>query len=426
MLKLKSSLTCSFCSKIFKDPIELPCKHHLCKRHLTEKSVAQQNKIKCGVCKQDFEVKDHGFKSNNFIKKQLSKLVYISDEEVLLKKQIEESIHKFFQLYEDFTLNKTSLDLDVHNHFQEIRFKLDEHREVLKQKIDDIYMEMIEKTKTFEAVYLKSLKDQLNASLKSFETTSLEQCFNKTDELFRDPNLLIESIREMQLQQEKTIAELKSNLDEQSQVKDKLMLKNEFKPNVSFSPDSFGQLHLNEYLNNDLFKSQILSDKKFFDLIKLCEFSSKDKWTLLYRGTRDGFGAADFHSKCVGRKNTLTILKAKETSFVFGGFTTVYWESSYGYKSDRNAFLFSLKNKCNQPCKIKLIDAYDSMFCDSDCGPSFGGGFDIYICDNANTTAGSYSNLGVSYRHPQPEQGESYLAGSDGFLLSEIEIYQKE
>ena len=96
MLKLKSTLTCSFCSKIFKDPIELPCSHNLCKGHLTEKSVAQQNKIKCVECKTDFQVKSNEFKMNNLVKKQLSELVYLSDEEFLLKKKIEDSIQMFF------------------------------------------------------------------------------------------------------------------------------------------------------------------------------------------------------------------------------------------------------------------------------------------------------------------------------------------
>jgi hypothetical protein len=169
MNRWKSSLTCSYCSKIFKDPIELPCKHNLCKEHLTE------NKIKCGECKQEFEVKDNEFKTVNLVKKQLDEHVYLNDEEVSLKKKIEDSIRQFFQMYEQFTLNKTKLDLDVYNHFQEIRFKLDEHREELKQKIDDIYMEMIEKTKKFEATYLKSLEDKLYASLKLFETKSIEQ-----------------------------------------------------------------------------------------------------------------------------------------------------------------------------------------------------------------------------------------------------------
>ena len=49
--------------------------------------------------------------------------------------------------------------------------------------------------------------------------------------------------------------------------------------------------------------------------------------------------------------------------------------------------------------------------------------FNDSICNAANTTPGSYSNLGHSYQHPQPHQGQSYLAGSYQFQLSEIEIY---
>ena len=190
MERLKSSLVCSYCSKIIKDPIELPCSHHLCKEHLTEKTVAKENRIKCVECKQDFEVKNKDFKTNNLVKNQIDDHVYLNDEEFSLKKQIEDSIRQFFQLYEQFTLNKTRIDSDVHNHFTEIRFKLDEHREELKQKIDDIFMEMIDKTKTFEALYLKGLADRLNSSLKSFETTSIEQSLKETEKSFRNPNLL--------------------------------------------------------------------------------------------------------------------------------------------------------------------------------------------------------------------------------------------
>jgi hypothetical protein len=59
MNKLKSTLTCSYCSKIFKDPIELPCKHNLCKEHLAEDSVVKQNRIECVECKQEFQVKNN-------------------------------------------------------------------------------------------------------------------------------------------------------------------------------------------------------------------------------------------------------------------------------------------------------------------------------------------------------------------------------
>jgi hypothetical protein len=141
--------------------------------------------------------------------------------------KIEDSIRQFFQMYEQFTLNKTNRDLDVHEHFQEIRFQLDEHREELKVKIDNIYMEMIDKTKKFEATYLKSLEERLNTSLKSFETKSLKQSLKETEETFRNPNLLIDTIRDMQRQQEESNVELKLRLDEQSQVN--LVEMNEFK-----------------------------------------------------------------------------------------------------------------------------------------------------------------------------------------------------
>jgi hypothetical protein len=127
----------------------------------------------------------------------------------------------------------------------------------------------------------------------------------------------------MQRQQEESIAELKSKLGEQNQVKDELSKINEFKPNLSFNQDSFGLLCLNEYSGIDLFKSQILSGIQPSDLIKWCEFSSKDKWTLLYRGTLDDFRAANFHSKCDNHSNTLTIFKAKGSSYIFGGFTSI-------------------------------------------------------------------------------------------------------
>jgi len=159
--------------------------------HLTEKDVVKQNRIKCAECKKDFEVKDNEYKLNNFVKKLLDDQAYLSDEEFSLKNNIQDSIRKFFQMFEEFTLNKTRIDLDVHNHFTEIRFKLDEHREELKVKIEDIYMEMIEMTKKFEAIYLNSLEDKLNASLRSFGTKSLEKSLKETDESFRDPNLLI-------------------------------------------------------------------------------------------------------------------------------------------------------------------------------------------------------------------------------------------
>ena len=166
------------------------------------------------------------------------------------------------------------------------------------------------------------------------------------------------------------------------------------------------------------------------EFIKLCEFSSNDKWSLLYRATRDGFGSFDFHAKCDGHFNTLTIFKAKQSSYIFGGFTTTDWQSSGGKKSDANAFIFSLTNKDNQPLKMKINpkDCKYAIYCDSKYGPSFG--LDISIANNANTTNSYSSRLGWTYKHPQyayrTNEAKTFLAGSESFHLDEIEVYQKE
>ncbi len=185
------------------------------------------------------------------------------------------------------------------------------------------------------------------------------------------------------------------------------------------------------WLNVNSFKGHILTnEQQYFELIKVCEFSPNDKFRLLYRGTRDGFRPRDFHLKCDGHSNTLTILKAKQSSYIFGGFTSVEWNSSSGFKSDANAFIFSLTNKDNKPVKMK-IDPNEhqcAILCHSNCGPIFGP--DIQITGNANTTMYSYSNLGCSYKHPQyayrTNEAKTFLAGSYNFQLDEIEVYQKE
>jgi hypothetical protein len=200
---------------------------------------------------------------------------------------------------------------------------------------------------------------------------------NQIEETFRHPNLLIQSIQAIQSRQEESLKDIQLKLNQMSKVKDDLKATNEFQSNLSsFNQEEtslFGLIKLNGYwMNVNLFKSQILTnERQITELLKLCEFSSNDKWSLLYRGTRDGFGAKDFHSKCDGHSNTLTILKAKESSYIFGGFTTVHWESSTNgkWKSYPNAFIFSLTNKDNKPVKMKIIDPnkhHRAIYCHSE------------------------------------------------------------
>jgi hypothetical protein len=437
MLKRKrrySQLTCSYCSKIFKDPIELPCGDCICRQHLSQSTVVKANGIKCKLCNEEYQVKDNEFKSNNQLKSQIESHSYLSKDEKSFKQKLEESIQKFFEFYDEYVHNRNKSESDVFDHFQELRFQVDEHRERLKERIDDIALAMIDVIKKHEAMYLK----ELNENFPSFDNSvSLEKKSNELEDTYRDPNLLIETIEEMQSKQDESLKDIQLKLNQMTKVNDSLEATNKFKPNLSLFNQTkgdtslFGSIRLCQYSNTNPFDSEIFTDERqMSELIDLCEFSTNEKWSLLYRGTRDGFEPSDFHSKCDGHSSTLTIFKAAESAYIFGGFTTVSWDSSDDSKSDPNAFIFSLTNKESQPLKMKIDpnEHHRAIFCSSYYGPTFSQ--DIILEENFNTTMYSLSDLGNCYKHPQYAKGtneaQSFLAGSFYFQLDEIEVYQKE
>jgi hypothetical protein len=152
-----------YCSKIFKHPIILPCDHSLCGQHLNERDVVKENKIKCKACSEEFAVKGNEFKSDKIVKQIIDSHSYLSGEETSLKQELEASIRRFFEIYDQFSLNKTQLESDVFEHYEEIRFKIDEHREELKKRIDEISLAMVEQTKKYQQMYLKQIKEDFSS-----------------------------------------------------------------------------------------------------------------------------------------------------------------------------------------------------------------------------------------------------------------------
>ena len=149
------------------------------------------------------------------------------------------------------------------------------------------------------------------------------------------------------------------------------------------------------------------------------------KYDLLWKGSRDGFGASTFHSKCNSKGATLTVIMSNNDK-LFGGYTSESWGfsgSSGAYKYDPTAFLYSLTHKAK--CKQKTTG--NSICDDSGYGPRFGGGHDIDIYDNCNTNNSSSSNGNHTYELPSPlPQGtadNTFFAGSYNFSVKEIEVY---
>ena len=107
---LKSQLTCSNCSRIFKNPILLPCGDSVCLEHLKERDVVKANKIKCKKCNEEFGVKSNQFKSNEDLKNLIESHSYLSVDEIKLKHELKVSIKKFFESYDEFIQKKSKLE----------------------------------------------------------------------------------------------------------------------------------------------------------------------------------------------------------------------------------------------------------------------------------------------------------------------------
>ena len=64
------------------------------------------------------------------------------------------------------------------------------------------------------------------------------------------------------------------------------------------------------------------------------------------------------------------------------------------------------------------------LHCNSDYGPIFGGGRDLFISNAANSNTNSYSNLGHTYERPFNQQGSTFLVGNQNFKVNEYEVFE--
>ena len=111
-----------------------------------------------------------------------------------------------------------------------------------------------------------------------------------------------------------------------------------------------------------------------------------------------------------------------------------FLDTSGSYHHDPKAFLFSLvSNPGWAPLKLPqtgiLSSSRRSIRCHSVLGPTFGGGFDISIYNNARSNSNTYSDLGHTYGPPSGYSytstfARTFLAGTNcNFTPDEVETF---
>ena len=145
------------------------------------------------------------------------------------------------------------------------------------------------------------------------------------------------------------------------------------------------------------------------------------KYTLLYRGTRDGDQVSTFHKKCDNKKPTISIIKTKK-GMRFGGYTEQTWNDNNGqgiWKQDDKAFCFSLElNKI-----YNIIPGKDAIYCCSTYMCYFGS--NIFGLYNGAFSRDNWAySMSDSNYSGQQKDFELTNEKSNSFQLAEVEVFE--
>ncbi|CAB4430989.1 unnamed protein product [Rhizophagus irregularis] len=157
-----------------------------------------------------------------------------------------------------------------------------------------------------------------------------------------------------------------------------------------------------------MFSSWIEKKNQFYCNVKTIPFN----FNLLYRASRDGDTAAAFHTKCDNKGATIVVVKVTNSEKIVGGYNPLSWDSSSGWVSTYDSFLYAFANKDPQSAVI----GYDSnsnqysIRCQSDFGAAFGQSCDLVFSN------GLWYSISLSY----PEVG----IPEKEFKADDYEVFQ--
>jgi hypothetical protein len=152
----------------------------------------------------------------------------------------------------------------------------------------------------------------------------------------------------------------------------------------------------------------------------------------VYKASRDGWSALDFHNACDGRGSGLVVV-LDNSGNKFGGYNPIGWQSSDDYGASNSAFLWFEKGAKGVKCPV-LTGGNAAIFDFATGGPQFGssdliigppkaavmGGFAGPDMEDTSINAGSLK-IGSSAFCSAYEEVSGWPRGSHRFV--EVEVY---
>ena len=331
--RIENFLNCKKCERSLDEPRILQCGETICSLCSSSIFVDSNYQYDCLVCSKKHDMNKQGLPLIKSILEMLSlepceysrgdAAEKMNESLKIVKTKIEKlalTMENGVDRVKDFCKNlKEEVKLASENTIQQINYL----REKMIAEIESYQNECIQahcKEK------IKEFKTETVEEMKLFHTKwsdYLKQIKIADQPLLEANKLAIEIIKKAEIEQE---------------LLDDLIFKGtklQFISNKNKSPEDI----LGYLTKLSRFDSCILQLDQPKELLDLCQFTEIQKWNLIYRATRDGFGASQFHAKCDKKPNTLIIIKSTNGN-VFGGYTEQDWTHS-GYKSDLKEFFLT-------------------------------------------------------------------------------------
>jgi hypothetical protein len=291
--KVDNKLLCKHCEGRLDTPKILPCGETICS--FCETSIQINDRMfDCLVCKEKHKMPKNGLITN----KSLSEILAI-ELTTVSRGEAYDSLMKFLddiQKKLSFIKNgiENSTDL-VKEHCIDLRSEVQLTAEEVILKVNDITTKLIEEIDEYEQELIEFNKtnskslDLFNAIVKELES------FHTLNSEYLDKNEIDDKL-------------IKKSYEEATNLVKKAKLEIENLKNIIFDGNILKFERNNEKINetilgrlkkNKMIDSLIISNhSEQKQLLSLCEFSSNQKWNLIYRASQDGFEAFSFHTKC--------------------------------------------------------------------------------------------------------------------------------
>ena len=376
------------------------------------------------LIKEENELKDKLQLEVTKAKENLEKFWSLSNNEIIVGEKVNKGINKIKN--EEKSMMKTLSYVSKINKSQKEMKKLS----VSLIKSIKFSYEQNENSLKFDEFYFNGIPIQNNFEFKNVGYDTLELKW-KIDDL---------NIKDVKKEDIKYLVEMKEENKKYKQIyegENSLCSVDNLTPNANyefrvccFYKEVKGLWSQSEKIKTNEFNSLILKDspKKGEFIQKLKEWSGYKKMELLYRGTRDGMDSNNFHNKCDNKGPNYVLIENNKGN-IFGGYSSISWESSGGYKNVPECFIFTLKNIYNiQPTKFPSNNSGCNVYHGIIYGPLFGNECDFYIYSTFGKERNSDSYFPKSYQDVLGK-GKSIFTGDSNnnntrFYIKEMEVFK--